>query len=123
MDQMTRHRMTTIGGPVGRLAVAAFAVGGLAAVGVGVELGRGGDQGRRQAGGRLDGQEFEVRHDPRERQDGVHPEAEQDSLYRGLSEGVAGPRAAHGPDEGDGRFRRDRLEAGHEDPIRAGSVR
>ncbi len=36
MDQMTRHRMTTIGGPVGRLAVAAFAVGGLAAVGVGV---------------------------------------------------------------------------------------
>ena len=37
MDQMTRHRMTTIGGPVGRLAVAAFAVGGLSAVAVGVD--------------------------------------------------------------------------------------
>ena len=29
MDQTTRHRMTTLGAPVGRIAVAAFAVGGL----------------------------------------------------------------------------------------------
>jgi predicted lipoprotein with Yx(FWY)xxD motif len=31
MDQMTRHRMTTLGGPAGRLALAALAVGGLSA--------------------------------------------------------------------------------------------
>jgi predicted lipoprotein with Yx(FWY)xxD motif len=29
MDQTTRHRMTTLGAPVGRIAVAAFAMGGL----------------------------------------------------------------------------------------------
>jgi predicted lipoprotein with Yx(FWY)xxD motif len=29
MDQTTRHRMTTFGAPIGRMAVAAFAVGGL----------------------------------------------------------------------------------------------
>ena len=32
MDQSTRHRMTTLGGPVGRLAVAALALGGLSEV-------------------------------------------------------------------------------------------
>ena len=31
MDQTTRHQMTTLGSPVGRIAVAAFAVGGLSA--------------------------------------------------------------------------------------------
>jgi predicted lipoprotein with Yx(FWY)xxD motif len=37
MDQNTRHRTTTLGGPVGRLAVAALALGGLSAALVGVE--------------------------------------------------------------------------------------
>jgi predicted lipoprotein with Yx(FWY)xxD motif len=37
MDQTTRHQMTNLGGPVGRLALAAFAVGGLSAALVGVD--------------------------------------------------------------------------------------
>jgi predicted lipoprotein with Yx(FWY)xxD motif len=37
MDQTTRHRMTTLGSPVGRIAVAAFAVGGLSAALFGVD--------------------------------------------------------------------------------------
>jgi predicted lipoprotein with Yx(FWY)xxD motif len=37
MDQSTRHRMTTLGGPVGRLAVAALALSGLSAALVGVD--------------------------------------------------------------------------------------
>jgi len=37
MDQTTRHRMTTLGGPVGRLAVAALAVGGLSVAALGVD--------------------------------------------------------------------------------------
>ena len=37
MDQTTRHRMTTLGGPVGHLAVAAVAVGGLSATLVGLD--------------------------------------------------------------------------------------
>jgi predicted lipoprotein with Yx(FWY)xxD motif len=37
MDQSTRHRMTTLGGPVGRLAVAALALGGLSATLLGVD--------------------------------------------------------------------------------------
>jgi predicted lipoprotein with Yx(FWY)xxD motif len=36
MEQSTRHRMTTLGGPVGRLAVGALALGGLSAALVGV---------------------------------------------------------------------------------------
>ena len=35
MDQSTRHRMTTLGGPVGRLAAGALALGGLSAALVG----------------------------------------------------------------------------------------
>ena len=37
MDQTTRHRMTTLGGPVGHLAVAAVALGGLSATLVGLD--------------------------------------------------------------------------------------
>ena len=37
MDQSTRHRMTILGGPVGRLAVAALALGGLSATLLGVD--------------------------------------------------------------------------------------
>jgi len=37
MDQPTRHRMTTLGGPVGRLAVAALALGGLSATLLGMD--------------------------------------------------------------------------------------
>ena len=37
MDQSTRDRMTTLGGPVGRLAVAALALGGLSAALVGTD--------------------------------------------------------------------------------------
>jgi predicted lipoprotein with Yx(FWY)xxD motif len=37
MDQTTRHPMTTPGGPLGRLALAAFAVGGLSAALAGVD--------------------------------------------------------------------------------------
>jgi predicted lipoprotein with Yx(FWY)xxD motif len=36
MDESTHHRMTTLGGPVGRLGVAALALGGLSAALVGV---------------------------------------------------------------------------------------
>src|ERR1700684_40597 len=36
MEQSTRHRMKTLGGPVGRLGVAALALGGLSAALVGV---------------------------------------------------------------------------------------
>jgi predicted lipoprotein with Yx(FWY)xxD motif len=36
MDESTQHRMTTLGGPVGRLGVAALALGGLSAALVGV---------------------------------------------------------------------------------------
>ena len=61
MDQSTRHRMTTLGGPVGRLAVAALALGGLSAALVGVDT-AGGRHRRRQERGRLDGQERQVRH-------------------------------------------------------------
>jgi predicted lipoprotein with Yx(FWY)xxD motif len=37
MEQTTRHRMTTLGAPVGRIAVAAFAVGGLSTALLGVD--------------------------------------------------------------------------------------